>query len=703
MATKPSIQRVHIWDDPESKINFLETTLADKEWEAIIYEPVENNSHGRLPTLQKKFEEQGYKTTIGKDPNGIPTLKLTHFSHETGLLKLVQELGFVKGIRETFSTSGQRLGDILTSTKKTIDFFMGSEGRRFSTLYAFGDVALGSIPSRLKKLVGLEKDEVYHNQNLANLKSKTKRAETLFDLAYDLAFLQSIIMMFGLKEGKEQIRDEVLQGLKAAKEKGADLTDFESWMGEIKDRRSSAMRWFNDKAIFLGPGAQILGQLLLIGAGLDRLNQTRKFVNENPTIQLYDGTDLNGQMRKANIGAVGDILTGSLSVVGWTLMGFFKEQTIENKAEWNEDFFKRLGQEIKESPNRLASICVTLASLIGMQAGHLKNSVEDALRDQQDWDKINNTLNQALPFGTAGVDISSATTALHTGTFQRTTRNVEQGQKIDPDHYLNLANTKKGISKQTLGNGIYLIGDATVALTRNRDYDSSQIANTEAMAEVALTMLDNMPVAFSPESRKLFVEKLSHYLAARLENLHDPKRPLPEDMKNLTPEERISLYQNLIRNDIRTRLTEQTNKYDNIVERAAEVVLRFGSDQHQEVTQKLASVLAESQFIDTTKEEIEKCISEAVEQRIGAFRPRGIQLTRAILAPDIKKPLMMLVQAIPGEQTAPEAIKLYDSLSPFISRHKAHDAESFGQSIVAQQNAGHQRINNTISVPSLTM
>lgn len=687
MTKKSHIQRVHIWDDPESRINFLETTLADKEWEAVIYEPTADKNSGRLPLLREELAAKGYKTSMGHDANGIPTLTLTHFSHETNLLKVFGELGFTKGMRQTFDTAGQRLGDSLTSLKNMVNYFFVSEGRRFSTLYAFGDLALGGLITNTGKRIGvLPKDPAPTNESLKTLKNDTKLADNLYDLGYDLAFLQSVIMMFGMKEGKELIRDEALMGVKKAKELGLDLSDFDAWAHEIKDRRSSAHKWFNDNAIRLGPAAQILGQLLLIGSGLSRLSKTRNFVKNNDIhldIRNEDGQeiDMEQKLRATQIGAVGDVLTGSLSVAGWTLMGFFKENKIEDKIEWRENFFKRLAQEIQESPNRLASVCVTLASVIGLKAGGLKFAVQETLEDQQQWETWR--------------DLTS----------HQSTLTPDQRAHYATLEYQKYKEDQKGFSlnKQQLGNAIYLIGDGTVAFTRNRDYEAAQVANIEAMAVTAIDMFNMMPLAYGPKGKLDMVDKLSHSLAVRIESLHDPKNPLPEDYQSLDAQQRIQLYRQRIRDEVISLLPEANQRFDAIVERAADVVLRFSQPQQKEVGHTLAKALAASQNIAAEDNEIFSAIETAILRKQSLIKQPGIQLKKAIMAVDIEKPLADLVRTIPGEHTADDAMRLHTELRTHLLRSKESDTAQFVHHIDNSDHAKatsvvtepHPRINNT--------
>lgn len=670
MAKKNHIQRVHIWDDPESRINFLETTLADKEWEAVIYEPVESGT-GRLPKLQAELEKKNYKTVLGKDKNGIPTLTITHFSHETSLLKTFSELGLTAGIRQTFTTSKNRIGDILSGMSHTIEFYMSSEARRFSTLYAFGDIALGTLPNLIAKFTGdkTPKPNTAISNTIKKFDQKNKMADSLYDRAYDLALAQSLIMMFGMKEGKELIADEVKQGLRAAEDKGLDLTNFNNWSNEIKDRRSTAKKWFNDTAIYTGPGAQILGQLLLITSGLMRLRNTKAFVNENKDIKLNTGTNLYDQLDKAKWGAVGDVTTGALSVAGWSLMGFFKENNIENKTAWSENFFKRIGQEIKSSPNTLASICVTVASLIGMKAGNLKHSVKSSLEEQQEWE-------------------------WHRKSFENETDGISNENL---DALATFQNNKKasGFNKQFIGNGIYLIGDATVALTKNRNYEPGQIANIEAMADTAIAMLDKMPIAFGKSGKEEFIEKLSAYMAKRLDNLHDPKNPRPTEIQNLSENERLALFKSQIKNEIISKLPELSEKFDLVVNRAADTVIAFGQQQHEDVAKALATKLANSKAIASNAEELGSAIHEAVHRKNKTSQRISSQ-TKGTLPSAVEKPLAALVKAIPSTHTASDAMELYNAIQPFITRSRDSDATKFANEFAKESAAkSHPRINQS--------
>jgi hypothetical protein len=358
-------QIVRIWDDPESRINFLETVLKKKEWEAVIYHPdfapdgtqrAGNNTP--LPELNAKLTAQGYKTILGQDENGIPTLTVRNFGSDTKLTDTIRELGFTKGMTHKITHLGEPLGNAMQKTADMVKHVASDKARLIGGLYMIGDLIL--IFAGLGNKKG---QEAGASEGFASaLKDPANMLQSAAGVA---ATIQSLIYMGFAKEGSEAMYSDLMKRAKEANAQGKDLLDASVWenardTGAPKGLLGLPHKVLKSYPIQLGALTQVVGQLGLMASGGIRLKRSK-----------HDTSADAGSMRR---GAMQDMLTATTSVIGWSLLTKTKPEKIadEDKLPWGNP--KRVWQEMSEKPNQFASGFLSAATLSGIAAGRAKGN-----------------------------------------------------------------------------------------------------------------------------------------------------------------------------------------------------------------------------------------------------------------------------------------------------------------------------------------
>ena len=624
MSKKPKIQRVHIWDDPESRINFLETTLRDKEWEAVIYEPVEQGT-GRLPALKKELDEKNYKTTLGKDANGIPTLTITHFSHETSLLKSFQELGFTRGIKHSFDNAGASLSQFIKKAKDTASFLVSNPAKITGFIYLLGDLVFSFGSSG-------EKDENAKGNALQRYIAGFKDKDNALTRTYGyLGALQSLIFMSYATEGPEQYRNEFQRKLKEANVDQKSLSEVKEWLN--KPERKNIHRTIEKNAITIGSIVQIVGRMLYIGRGY----------------MIYNKGKTKGDQGNV-LSGLANMIDGSLSISGWiALASKPKKYDDKDKASWTNP--KRYYQELRSNTEKFASGVFLGSSLLGIASGLAEDS---------------------LPEGSKDIGVS----ALY--------KNIKSGLK-DPEKRKEMLG-----GSILIGNSIYLSGDVLVGTLPKDKYEGGQIDESELLAELTAQSVKDLDLIMGEQEKQEVLHDIAeYYVNSTMQAKEKADQPSPEHLALIVKNVEKGAKKILAAEELTTPLEELAN-------RAADLTLRFGLEQRNSVIEALSNTLATSEGIAANINEIKEAIKLALANKEVALKHKGVQLSKAIMAADVKKPLAALVSAIPGEQTAQEAMDLYAAIQPFVTRSQSNDAEKFANHINQQQQVPfHQRINQT--------
>ncbi len=110
--------QIHIFDDPESKISFLETTFDDKDWRTnIVYPNNDQKSLLQRAQVKEKLQKRGYAVSDSIDAHGQHVLTIHHFGEGSKTSDVFRELGLAKGTLHTITHPALPLGDMLNAGK----------------------------------------------------------------------------------------------------------------------------------------------------------------------------------------------------------------------------------------------------------------------------------------------------------------------------------------------------------------------------------------------------------------------------------------------------------------------------------------------------------------------------------------------------------------------------------------------------------
>lgn len=322
---------VRIWDDPESRIAFLETVLKGKDWEAVVYQPDFSEDSNKNPKihplaeLSGKLAERGYKVELGKDENGIDTLSVHHFGGDTKIVSAVKELGFAKGMTHKLTHIQEPLGNVIEKTGKLLKHVVSDKARLIGTAYLVGDLFLAGAGGS-----GHSKDKLKGIAGIA-------------------ATAQSLIYMGFAKDGAESVYDELMKTAQKAGENGQSLMEAgalaENSPHNHKGVLGAGKHFMESYPLQIGALTQVAGQAAMFAAGAK--------------------TYKSGGDKTA---ALSDMATAVSSAVGWGLVTRHgKEIDDEDKLPWSNP--KRIWQEVESNPNKFASGLLSLATATGILGG----------------------------------------------------------------------------------------------------------------------------------------------------------------------------------------------------------------------------------------------------------------------------------------------------------------------------------------------
>lgn len=346
-------QIIRIWDDPESRIQFLETVLGGKGWEAVIYDPAVSGGDGAaLADIETQLQSRGYKTARDADEYGQPRLHIRNFGNDTSLADAVGEMGLVKGVGYKLSNIGQPLGKAMHQTKSLFKEMATDKARAIGAFYGLGDVIL--------MFSGLGNKKEGGEQGLAALKDPANALESVFGVA---ATIQSVIYMAFAKQGSKLALDDLMGKAEQAQANGTNLFDDAAWQQSEKASRFNPFAKVGEllkaKPLEAGAAVQLLGKASMIASGGVRLSR-------------------EGASKEYRSGAIKDILSAISSGTGWMLTMRKSEKTAdEDKLPWSNP--GRVWQEVKAEPNRFASAFLAAASLGGVAASYDKGNKIQAI------------------------------------------------------------------------------------------------------------------------------------------------------------------------------------------------------------------------------------------------------------------------------------------------------------------------------------
>ena len=327
MAEKTDkIQRVHIWEDPESKINFLETTMHGKKWRAAIHPATADGSVGNLPEVQQKLESKGYLTKLGTDRENKPVLWVTKLGSETMFLDAIEKLGVTQGIRHSFENIGFAFNKLISTARNILNYWTENKAKRIGALYLMGDVIIAD-----------------------NAFSDTSPEAWMKGTYGILGAAQSLIFMNFATEADAQIAKEVNRKFANHMKNGLALDTNLDWL-EDKDPAKKSLKFMEKNAIVAGSLTQITGRLLWAAAGVSEIRGKRE-------------------------GGWERISDAAMSIFGWVMFMLKDDKPKDQKPKNIGDFFKRHSNRIGGTLNAGSTVAALWGASKKMAAG--ENAKQD--------------------------------------------------------------------------------------------------------------------------------------------------------------------------------------------------------------------------------------------------------------------------------------------------------------------------------------
>lgn len=368
---------IHIWEDAESRIQFLETVLKDKDWMAVVHAPpMQQAAFGGaegLSNLQDELRKKGYATTPGTDENGRPTLAIHHLGDDAGLFTNLAELGLVKGGRRTIENAPQSLSSMLNSAWSGIQYATKDSARLLSSIYLIGDIAYtftGMYEGKKKNTAVAEKGNVILRFAKAFFKkftdfsgtdNATKISSGLMSLSGIFALAQSLIFLEFARDGSEMQLENLKKKMDTSVRRGDDPLDAlrDSVAGNGQDEGgmlSGVHRFLMRHPIEVGSISQILGQVALMSSA---------------GINLHKGAPPD-KLRKDFIeGEVANLGRGTLSIAGWLAL-MHTPKDVKEKSPWGTP--NRIVEEFNQHPERFAAGLNFGASALGLWSSRRKEN-----------------------------------------------------------------------------------------------------------------------------------------------------------------------------------------------------------------------------------------------------------------------------------------------------------------------------------------
>lgn len=343
---------ISIYNDPESKVHFLETLLDGKDWSAniIISDkllPANVNKQQYAKTLEAKFNKEGFSSEIKQDEHGHVLLHLHHIGDDTSFHSTIEKMGLVKGAGYTLTHLGAPLSKALSQAYNYAEYIIKEPARLFSGIFLLGDVMLIASGAKAK---GKADSGHFIQRQIENIKALKNPENALQSTAGILALMQSLIFIKYASNGSELAYDELKTRFNAGKKTDIDPLNVSQWASDNNASSSSFTAALKRHPIEAGALSQIFGQVAFAGANLIDLKKKSKGHAHTP--EEIKGLHFN-------------IMSAFMSISSWFM--FMKNPVHhEQKAYWQSAPITRGWQEFEEHPERFASITTAAASMIGL-------------------------------------------------------------------------------------------------------------------------------------------------------------------------------------------------------------------------------------------------------------------------------------------------------------------------------------------------
>lgn len=361
---RPKRHSIYIYDHPESKIRFLEQTLAEKDWRAtLVYPDKTPEEQQHLLEAQQAFEKRGYQVKASINEFGQHVLEIHHLGDGSEPSDLVQEMGLARGIGHMIANPSIPVGAALHKLGGAFD-------------YAVKTV---KDPAHLNGLIYTSAEAVLF------FSGKNKKTEVdpfalktpgkfLRRLGFGLFLAQSLTYLFAAKNNDETSFEEFKNKIGKSIKKGNDLTQVHYDNMEDKPGNGAGhtlVRMLRRYPIEAGALFNNLGMVFYIFANYKDRRFASELVKHSPGASKKAIDYLSGGFRHDMGGAL-------TSIAAWFLMLIKPKKKPEyDMHESTKNPFARVWDGLRENP-QIGTGLLTLAAssqrLLG--AGHRDDHIQ---------------------------------------------------------------------------------------------------------------------------------------------------------------------------------------------------------------------------------------------------------------------------------------------------------------------------------------
>jgi len=622
--TATTRQHFYIFDHPESKIRFLESSLRDDEWRTTIVIPAAETTspQQRAIELAGMFKERGYVTSHMIDANGAALLHVHHLSPKSDFLEIMREMGVVRGTIFTLEHLGALTSHTLVQCANFFSYVVREPARLFSGIYLAGD-AFMTFAEMAQKKHPITSGPELPTSRLGTIGKTIGTLGTLGNWA------QSLIYLKWAKSGAEINFADLKDAFETGQKNGIEATNFKAWTDP--KLREHFLSPITDVAkrnpIETGAWAMVASQLAFITTrGID-MALTRPLLKGQPMptprdwLKLLKVNDIGDAAEtqkifgktfsydeqihlgafKRTLGSSINLLRAGLSIAGWQLLTRAHPHH-DTVTPWTENPFKRALEVVDNHTEQVVGGMTAAASMVGITAAAFS-----------------------------------------------------------------------GNRWQMAGEFIWLAGDCIVFLFDKENYGQANAKLEMPLIESATKFLKAMPVALGPSAEKQMIHDLACHLASRTVQDGQRKIKLQDPVKI---EEETAKLSTAIEAGLNANMASHRNIFRKIAYESAVIAGKFGAEQGPAVAQKIAETLAKTPSLNATRAEWEEAITKAMDKTVvddKSIRTIG-QLTNDIA---------QLVLISPAAANTGVAMAIYDGVASFLPRDP-HGVTALNHAITAQ-------------------
>lgn len=357
---------IQLWNDPESKIRFLEWSLHGQEWQASIpYSPKDPRQLKEIIRIETLLKNSGYKLKRTTDKEGQNALVIHHLGEKARISKLLHEHGAVSGMGYMLQHPLHALKSVVAgthrATDKGLDFF-------HDPAHANGLMFIAAEIALLFAGTSNRHGGILHPKNL------------LQSVAGGLWLSQSAAYLFLAEKGDTRI----FNGLKKEISKSdGHLADFEQLehapiIGNKKPSNilSKLKGRIEDHPIEFGAIINCLGMGVFMAHAVLEKKFNQKLLSE---ASKYSAADIESATKYLKKGFKHDIRGALTSTFAWAFL-LVPTKEHQEKAETG---IGRLKQSFEENPQTVTGIMAIASStqrLIGaIHKGNKLQKIGEAL------------------------------------------------------------------------------------------------------------------------------------------------------------------------------------------------------------------------------------------------------------------------------------------------------------------------------------